>query len=219
MHDYHPGTTTLRVGYGAGRLSPLPCLARRKLCFPAGLPVVEISFQCFVLAPSYSRLSTTIASGGLNCRVRNENGCDPSDKALAQNTEEIISADFTTGHRRNAWPGRKLRFPTGQNGCDPTAEAPAQNAQTCCTALCRHNKHGVLFVKFEKSDTKILRKSRDSHNSFREFCRLISTPRLKRLLPFHLAPINVVISHESQRFLILESASRLDAFSGYPFPT
>ena len=134
MHDYHPGTTTLRVGYGAGRLSPLPCLARRKLCFPAGLPVVEISFQCFVLAPSYSRLSTTIASGGLNCRVRNENGCDPSDKALAQNTEEIISADFTTGHRRNAWPGRKLRFPTGQNGCDPTAEAPAQNAQSCCTA-------------------------------------------------------------------------------------
>ena len=30
-----------------------------------------------------------------------------------------------------------------------------------------------------------------------EFCRLISTPRLKGLLPFHLAPINVVISHES----------------------
>ena len=51
------------------------------------------------------------------------------------------------------------------------------------------------------------------------FCRHISTPRLNASRHFHLAPINVVISHESQRFLILESASRLDAFSGYPFPT
>ena len=37
---------------------------------------------------------------------------------------------------------------------------------------------------------------RDSHNSFREFCRIISTPWLKGLLPFHRAPINVVISHD-----------------------
>ena len=40
-----------------------------------------------MLAPSYSRLATTIASRGLNCRVRNENGCGPSDEALAHNTE------------------------------------------------------------------------------------------------------------------------------------
>ena len=59
----------------------------------------------------------------------------------------------------------------------------------------------------------------DSQNSFREFCRRISTPRLKRLLSFHLVPINVVISHGPQRFLILGLASRLDAFSGYPIPT
>ncbi len=38
--------------------------------------------------------------------------------------------------------------------------------------------------------------ARDSHNSFREFCRRISTPRLNTLLCFHLVPINVVISHE-----------------------
>jgi len=83
------------------------------------VPVVEISLQCFVLAPSYSRLSTTIASGGLNCRVRNENGCGPSDKALAQNTEEIISADFTTGHRRNAWPVGSFAFLPGRTGVTP----------------------------------------------------------------------------------------------------
>jgi len=49
--------------------------------------------------------------------------------------------------------------------------------------------------------------------------RGISTPRLNALLRFHLVPINVVISHGPQRFLILGLVSRLDAFSGYPFPT
>src|SRR3989344_7021737 len=43
-----------------------------------------------VLAPSYSRLSTTIASRGLNCRVRNENGWDPSDEALAQKAQDLL---------------------------------------------------------------------------------------------------------------------------------
>src|SRR3989344_5362674 len=38
-----------------------------------------------VLAASYSPLSSTIASTGLNCRVRNENGCDPSDKPPERN--------------------------------------------------------------------------------------------------------------------------------------
>ena len=38
-------------------------------------------FTYSVLATSYSRLATTIASTGLNCRVRNENGCDPSDES------------------------------------------------------------------------------------------------------------------------------------------
>lgn len=40
--------------------------------------------KCSVLAASYSCLSTTIASTGLNCRVRNENGCDPGDKPPEQ---------------------------------------------------------------------------------------------------------------------------------------
>ena len=45
----------------------------------------------FVLAPSYSRLSTTIASTGLNCRVRNENGCNPTDEAPEQNLQSSLS--------------------------------------------------------------------------------------------------------------------------------
>ena len=46
-------------------------------------------FERSVLAPSYSRLSTTIASGGLNCRVRNENGCTPSDEAPTQKAQKL----------------------------------------------------------------------------------------------------------------------------------
>ena len=60
------------------------------------------------------------------------------------------------------------------------------------------------------------------------FCRLsprfISTGRLKTLPPLHLRPINQVFFLESYFLdgmgdLILEEASRLDAFSAYPFRT
>ena len=52
-------------------------------------------------------------------------------------------------------------------------------------------KHTLRFAASQLTQGK-----RDSHNSFREFCRIISTPWLKGLLPFHRAPINVVISHD-----------------------
>ena len=49
--------------------------------------------------------------------------------------------------------------------------------------------------------------------------RAISTGRLRRLLGFHLRPIDVVVFHGSRRDLVLRGASRLDAFSGYPVRT
>ena len=55
--------------------------------------------------------------------------------------------------------------------------------------------------------------------------RAISTARLHVLPRFHLLPINVLISYgpsEGPKTLgvfILEGASHLDAFSGYPVPT
>ena len=42
---------------------------------------------------------------------------------------------------------------------------------------------------------------------------------LRRLLGFHLRPIDVVVFHGSRRDLVLRGASRLDAFSGYPVRT
>ena len=54
--------------------------------------------------------------------------------------------------------------------------------------------------------------------------RPISTGQLNALLHLHTQPINVVVYNGSsgayaQGYLILKEASRLDAFSGYPFRT
>ena len=47
--------------------------------------------------------------------------------------------------------------------------------------------------------------------------RAISTGQLNALLRLHLRPIDVVVSHGPQGYLVSRGASRLDAFSGYPF--
>ncbi len=53
--------------------------------------------------------------------------------------------------------------------------------------------------------------------------RFISTGQLNMSPCFHLQPINLIVFEESYCInmgkLILKLASRLDAFSGYPFPT
>ena len=49
--------------------------------------------------------------------------------------------------------------------------------------------------------------------------RTISTGQLNALLRLHLRPIDVVVYHGPQGYLVLRGASRLDAFSGYPVRT
>ena len=44
----------------------------------------------------------------------------------------------------------------------------------------------------------------------------ISPGRLNTLLRLHLRPIDVVVFHGPQGYLVLRGASRLDAFSVYP---
>ena len=70
---------------------------------------------------------------------------------------------------------------------------------------------GVLVCGVELAEGKIIH----------QVSRPISTGQLHALLRFHLQPINVVVFNgalgpEGQGDLILRSASRLDAFSGYP---
>ena len=63
------------------------------------------------------------------------------------------------------------------------------------------------------------------HIKHNQASRQISTGQLNTSLYLHTQPINLVVYKVSlgglnpQRYLILKMASRLDAFSGYPFPT
>ena len=47
--------------------------------------------------------------------------------------------------------------------------------------------------------------------------RAISTGQLNALLRLHLRPIDEMVYLGPQGYLVLRGASRLDAFSGYPF--
>ena len=49
--------------------------------------------------------------------------------------------------------------------------------------------------------------------------RAISTGKLHASQRFHTRPIDVIVYHGSKGILVLRWASRLDAFSGYPFRT
>ena len=65
----------------------------------------------------------------------------------------------------------------------------------------------------------------DTENESNQADRTISTGKLHALLHFHTQPINLVVyegplgGSSPQGNLILGWASRLDAFSGYPFRT
>ena len=140
--------------------------AHRQACLPNKLTERKLLFLLFVLATSYSRLATTIASRGLNCRVRKENGCGPSDKSPGQKEQT-----YSLKTEERSYFTRKASFEG-------------------------HGTRKIQKTQFRRNlQAKSCRALRDSHNSLREFCRGISTPRLSALLHVHLAPINVVISH------------------------
>ena len=81
------------------------------------------------------------------------------------------------------------------------------------------NKQGVWNVNHtvNANTQEATRRVQVSH-------RPISTSQLHTLPRFHIWPINPVIyrgppTHKVYGYLISKQASRLDAFSGYPFPT
>ncbi len=55
---------------------------------------------------TYSPLTSTIGSSGLNFRVRNENGCDPTDKPPEQKTQYR----FLIRHKENIEHKLRYRF-------------------------------------------------------------------------------------------------------------
>ena len=83
-----------------------------------------------------------------------------------------------------------------------------------------HPESGIYVPS--KLHTKLLHPS-SYPSTFRLCPRPISNSQLHTLLYFHLCPIYLVVFKGSYFFrmgyLILRGASRLDAFSVYPFPT
>ncbi len=176
-------------------------------------PALIFIFALFVLATSYSCLATTIASGGLNCRVRNENGCGPSDKSPGQK-EQLFSAGMN-GSAKSFFLQKKLLAMPRADALRPCGAARTRASPLRQTTRTELSKIPFVETKSDKKDSKTIR---DSHNSFREFCRRISTPRLHALLRFHLVPINVVISHEPQTISDLGVGFPLRCFQRLSFP-
>ena len=77
----------------------------------------------------------------------------------------------------------------------------------------------VVLVKFTGCDAfvDLKRQGYLSVSGSNQAYRTISTGQLNALLRLHLRPIDVVVYHGPQGYLVLRGASRLDAFSGYPF--
>ena len=79
----------------------------------------------------------------------------------------------------------------------------------------------VDFINDAKSDcrTPFQKEACSSNNLLldqNQAYRAISTGQLNALLRLHLRPIDVVVYHGPQGYLVSRGASRLDAFSGYP---
>ena len=80
-------------------------------------------------------------------------------------------------------------------------------------------KHQTSKRKLHYASSCLIRvafRSRASTGSNQAY-RTISTGQLNALLRLHLRPIDEVVYLGSQGYLVLRGASRLDAFSGYPF--
>ena len=99
MSESGEGPRRKVAGASATRCGQANCPAR-KLCVtgcdpsdktPQPFGTGRFSFEFFVLAATYSCLATTIGAEGLNCRVRNENGCTPFAKPPTQNTQKNFS--------------------------------------------------------------------------------------------------------------------------------
>ena len=80
-------------------------------------------------------------------------------------------------------------------------------------------------LRFAETSTSALFRDQTGWVLYGQASRAISTGKLHALLRFHTRPINVVVFDDPsgtsrvQGDLILRGASRLDAFSGYPFRT
>ncbi len=138
---------------------------------------------------------STIGATALNFRVRDGTGCFARAMTTKPSKYQKPSAFGIGGRQGICKANARCRTPVMSRGGFPKAEGQS----TCCPSVC------VCVFGFWLSFT-----GSDQAN------RAISTGQLNALLHLHLRPIDVVVFHGPQGYLVLRGASRLDAFSGYP---
>ena len=127
---------------------------------------------------------------------------------------------------------RRLRFvmknrrrPTLPGGCPPSTigaerlNCSVRNGKRCLPFAMHHRNFARRSVELENCTSQVWGNRIKKHPSSP---RTISTGRLRPLLDFHRRPINLVVYQGSYSLkgmgeFISRTASRLDAFSGYPF--
>lgn len=122
-----------------------------------------------------------------------------------------LTAEFGMGSgvSRQLWPPDRIRTPLGVDIRVPSQvhEARAAGGRLClgglCMLLCPVRRGGALGPSLAVTGSD-------------QAYRTISTGQLSALLRVHLRPIDVVVCHGPQGYLVSRGASRLDAFSGYP---
>ena len=155
---------------------------------------------------SHTLRCSTIGATALNFRVREGTGCFAC--ALATKPNKNPKLNSRSEFRR--WPEaicrRQIAWPHLSYVTEHVCSASFQYHQPV-DPFRRVNvlsKSVLLFgvwLSFTGSD---------------QANRAISTGQLNALLRLHLRPIDVVVFHGPQGYLVLRGASRLDAFSGYP---
>ena len=117
---------------------------------------------------------------------------------------------------------KNRRRPTLPGGCPPSTigaeglNCSVRNGKRCFPLAIRHRKSCETAAPAELENCTNL------GNKYPSSPRPISTARLSALLRVHRRPINLVVYQGSYSLkgmgeLISRLASRLDAFSGYPF--
>ena len=102
---------------------------------PAPILVQFSNLYTLFLASTYSRPKTTIGSRGLNFRVRNENGCDPSDETLGTLHTNWCGV-------KNVQPVQSPCFVLGRTGVTP----PTRHQGTISTSYLYNEKDAYFLV-------------------------------------------------------------------------
>ena len=113
--------------------------------------------------------------------------------------------------------GRKVWVDTAQGKNKAFAETPQHN--TRLKAAVNNEPQGTRPEEHAALPVTTHRTGRRGTSARGESFRAISSARLCASLHLHLRPIDVVVCDGPRGDLILRTASCLDAFSAYPFPT